>query len=89
MTKVFFERVLNKVNKPDIDSWFGDNSYIKVTDFSYSTTQKKNYLSITLYPTNYEYAIEIFPEGLEILVLHTCKILSLPEDYILTTSMNH
>ena len=48
MTKVFFERVLNKVNKPDIDSWFGDNSYIKVTDFSYSTTQKKNYLSITL-----------------------------------------
>ncbi len=38
---------------------------------------------------HYEYAIELFPEGLEILVLHTIKSLSLPEDYILTTSIEH
>lgn len=89
MKKSFFEKVLNKTNKNEIDLWFGENSEIKVTDFSYSTNHKKNILSIKLYPTNYENAIELFPEGLEILVLHTVKILSLPTDYILTTSIEH
>jgi hypothetical protein len=89
MKKSFFEKVLNKTNKQDIDQWFGENSEIKVTEFSHSISQKKNILSVTLYPTNYEYAIELFPEGLEILILHTIKSLSLPEDYILTTSIEH
>ena len=89
MKKSFFEKVLNKTNKQDINQWFGENSEIKVTEFSHSISQKRNILSIKLYPTNYEYAIELFPEGLEILVLHTVKILSLPEDYILTTSIEH
>ena len=89
MKKSFFEKVLNKTNKKDIDQWFGENSEIKVTEFSYSTNHKKNILSIKLYPTNYEHAIELFPEGLEILVLHTIKILSLHTDYILTTSIEH
>lgn len=89
MRKGFFEKVLNVTNKRDIDLWFGENSEIKVMDFSYSHNQKKNILDIKLYPTNYEYAIDLFPEGLEILVLHTVKILSLPTDYILTTSIEH
>ena len=89
MKKSFFEKVLNKTNKKDIDQWFGENSEIKVTEFSHSISQKKNILSVKLCPTNYEYAIELFPEGLEILVLHTIKSLSLPEDYILTTSIEH
>lgn len=89
MTKRFFENVLNKTNKRDIDNWFGIDSKIKVTEYSYSITQKKNILSVKLYPTNYEYAIELFPEGLEILVSYTVKVLSLPKDYILTTSIEH
>jgi len=43
MKKSFFEKVLNKTNKKDIDQWFGENSEIKVTDFSYSTNHKKKH----------------------------------------------
>jgi hypothetical protein len=51
MKKSFFEKVLNKTNKQDIDQWFGENSEIKVTEFSHSISQKKYILSVKLYPS--------------------------------------
>lgn len=83
----YFEKLINKLYKKDIDSFFGSGSTIVVDTMGYSTQQKKVHISVVLIPTDYDLSIEIFPEALEILVLDAWKFLSIDSEYILTTSI--
>jgi hypothetical protein len=83
----YFEKLINKLYKKDIDSFFGTGSTIVIDTMGYSTQLKKIHMSVVLIPTDYDLSIEIFPEALEILILDAWKFLSLDTDYVLTTSI--
>ncbi len=81
--------MMNRVFKKDIDLLFGEDSKIKVDSMGYSTQYKKFHLSVTLFPGNYEYALEVYPEGLEGVVQDSWKFMGISKDIILTTSIDH
>jgi hypothetical protein len=90
MMKKFYESYLNKLYKKDIDTLFGENSKIIITEISYSTNIKKIHISANLIPSNHEFAVEVFPEGLEILIMESWKFMGIDEfDIMLTCSMEH
>jgi hypothetical protein len=71
MMKKFYEAYLNKLYKKDIDIFFGEGSKIVITSLGYSTNLKQIHMSAKLFPTNSEFAVEIFPEGLEMLIMES------------------
>jgi hypothetical protein len=89
MLNLFFEKMMNRVFKKDIDLLFGKDSTIKVNSMGYSTQHKKFHLSVTLFPSNYDYALEVYPEGLEGVVQDAWKFMAISKDIILTTSIHH
>jgi len=47
-------------------------------------------MSAKLFPTNSEFAVEIFPEGLEMLITESWKFMGIDEfEIMLTSSMEH
>ena len=88
--KKFYEAYLNKLYKKDIDIFFGEGSKIVITSLGYSTNLKQIHMSAKLFPTNSEFAVEVFPEGLEILITESWKFMGIDEfDIMLTCSMEH
>ncbi len=90
MMKKFYESYLNKLYKKDIDIFFGEGSKIVITSLGYSTNLKQIHMSAKLFPTNSEFAVEIFPEGLEMLITESWKFMGIDEfEIMLTSSMEH
>ncbi len=90
MMKKFYEAYLNKLYKKDIDIFFGEGSKIVITSLGYSTNLKQIHMSAKLFPTNSEFAVEIFPEGLEMLITESWKFMGIDEfEVMLTCSMEH
>jgi hypothetical protein len=83
----YFEKMINKLYKKDIDSMYGSGSTITVDSMGYSTQQKKVYISVVLNPSDYDMTLEIYPDSLEILVFDAWKFLGIESEYILTTSI--
>lgn len=89
MIKKFYEKYLNKLYQKDIGILFGENSKIIIDDLNYSSNMKKIYMSAKLIPTNLEFAVEIFPEGLEMIIQESWKFTGIESDIILTSSILH
>lgn len=89
MIKEFYERYLNKLYQRDIAILFGENSKIIIDDIGYSTNLKQVHMSAKLIPTNMDFAVEIFPEGLEMIIQESWKFTGIESDIILTSSIDH
>lgn len=87
--KLYYEKYLNRIYKKDIDLLFGENSKIVITELEYSTGIKQIRVSAKLVPTNYDFAIEIFPEGLEMVIQESWKFMGIDLDLMLTSSIDH
>ena len=87
--KEYYEKYLNRLYKKDIDLLFGEDSKISITELSYSTSLKQIRVSAKLIPTNYDFAIEIFPEGLEMIIQESWKFTGIELDLMLTSSIEH
>lgn len=87
--KEYYEKYLNRLYKKDIDLLFGEDSKISITELSYSTSLKQISVSAKLIPTNYDFAIEIFPEGLEMIIQESWKFTGIELDLMLTSSIEH
>jgi hypothetical protein len=87
--KIYFERVINKLYKKDIDVLFGENSKIVITELEYSRGIKNIRISAKLIPTNPEFAVEVFPEGLEIIIQEGWQFMGIDLDLMLTSSIEH
>ena len=85
----YYEKYLNRIYKKDIDLLFGEGSEISITELSYSTSLKQIVVSAKLIPTNYDFAIEIFPEGLEMVIQELWKFMGIDLDLMLTSSIDH
>lgn len=89
MIKNFYERYLNKLYQKDIDILFGENSKIIIDDLGYSSNLKQIHMSAKLIPTNVDFAVEIFPDGLEMIIQESWKFTGIESDIVLTSSMEH
>ena len=89
MIKEFYERYLNKLYQRDIAILFGENSKIIIDNIGYSTNLKQVHMSAKLIPTNMDFALEIFPEGLEMIIQESWKFTGIESDIILTSSIDH
>jgi len=89
MIKEFYEKYLNKLYQKDITILFGENSKIIIDNLGYSTNLKQVHMSAKLIPTNMDFAIEIFPEGLEMIIQESWKFTGIESDIVLTSSIEH
>lgn len=67
------EAILNIVYKKDIESLFGTDSYIEVTDMKYSTNTKKYMLECKLYVSDIELFKESNVDGVKYLINESWK----------------
>ena len=87
--KTYFEKVVNKLYKRDIDTLFGENSKITITELNYSRGIKNIHISAKLIPTNPEFVVEVFPEGLEMIIQESWQFMGIDLDLMLTSSIEH
>ena len=68
---------------------FGKNAKVRITEFQYSTNMKQYYIEATLLTEFINESVEIFPDGLEIIIQDAYKLLNLSETFLLTTSIEY
>jgi len=66
--KKLLQKILNTTLKSQINKMYGDGSYVTVSNISYIRSKKCHLISITLYLTDVENGMELFPDGLEIII---------------------
>lgn len=66
--KKLLQKILNTTLKSQINKMYGDGSYVTVSNISYIRSKKCHLISVTLYLTDVENGMELFPDGLEIII---------------------
>jgi len=89
MKKELIEKIINRSLKLTMESYFGDGSYVKVTNLQYIKSKDDYLVSITVYVTDVEISSDFFPDGLEILVSLAWKVLSRKKTIITTSSIEY
>lgn len=89
MKKELIEKIINRSLKLTMESYFGDGSYVKVTNLQYIKSKDNYLVSITVYVTDVESSSDFFPDGLEILVSLAWKVLSRKKTIITTSSIEY
>lgn len=89
MKKELIEKIINRSLKLTMESYFGDGSYVKVTNLQYIKSKDNFLVSITVYVTDVENSSDFFPDGLEILVSLAWKVLSRNKTIITTSSIEY
>ena len=87
--KLYLENTINKVFKKKLKLFFGEGARVRVSQFQYSTTTKQYFASVTLETELINESMEVFPDGLEIIVSDAYQLLALSEKLILTTSIEY
>ena len=83
-----FEFYLNKLNKNEIDTLFGEDSVIVVNYIKYSTNAKGLAIDCKLLTTSPETCNDTYPLGLELLVSDSWKWMVIKEKIALTHSID-
>jgi len=89
MKKELIEKIINRSLKLTMESYFGDGSYVKVTNLQYIKSKDNYLVSITVYVIDVEISSDFFPDGLEILVSLAWKVLSRKKTIITTSSIEY
>ena len=66
--KKLLQKILNTTLKSQINKMYGDGSYVTVSNISYIRSKKCHLISVTLYLTDVENGMGLFPDGLEIII---------------------
>jgi len=66
--KKLLQKILNTTLKSQVNKMYGDGSYVTVSNISYIRSKKCHLISVTLYLTDVENGMELFPDGLEIII---------------------
>lgn len=87
MKKELIEKIINRSLKLTMESYFGQGSFVKVTNLQYIRSKDNYLVSVTIYVTDVESSSDFFPDGLEILVSLAWKVLSRDKTVITTSSI--
>lgn len=82
------ERIINKGFRRDMDLLFGDNSKVVISRMDFITSDKTISIHVKLYVTEVEKSMEVYPEGLRILVIDGWRMFCLDSPIHITTSID-
>jgi hypothetical protein len=69
------EDIINSSLCGQLDTMFGDGSYVRVGHLGYADSQKKYIVHVTLHISNIEEGMEFYPDGLETIVRLAWKVI--------------
>ena len=66
--KKFLQKILDTQLKTRITETFGEKSYIIVSNLTYIKSMDKYMVNVTLYLDDIEGSMELYPDGLEVII---------------------
>ena len=89
MSGVFFEKMFNSLYKEDLNLLFGSDSKIIVDSCFLSSNVNRWSISVNLIPTDFDMSMEVYPDGLVVLIEEAWKFTGKDRNIILTTSIKN
>lgn len=66
--KTLLQKILNTTLRSQIIKMYGEGSFVTVNNISYIRSKKCHLINVVLYLTDVENGMELFPDGLEIII---------------------
>ncbi len=86
--KKFFQRILNTKIKSTIKKTFGEKSYVKVSNISYVRSKDSHIINVTLYLDDVENSIDLYPDGLELIIKQGWDVVGDKKPIIIQSSLD-
>lgn len=86
--KKFLQRLLDTKFKPKIKDTFGEKSYVKVSNLSYVRSKDSHIINVTLYLDDVENSIDLYPDGLEIIIKQGWDVVGDKKPIIIQSSLD-
>ena len=64
----FLQKILDTQLKTKIVETFGNGSYVKISNLTYVKSLDRYIINVTLYIGDIENSIELYPDGLEVII---------------------
>jgi hypothetical protein len=74
--KKFIQGVINKVFRKKLTLLYGKNAKVVVEDYYWSRRNKNYTISLTIYTDSIDDALEIHPDGIEVIVSTVMKLMN-------------
>jgi len=82
------ERIINKGFRRDMDLLFGEGSKVDIRRMDFITSDKSVSIHVKLKVTDVEKSMEVYPEGLRMLIMDGWKMFCLDSPVHITTSID-
>lgn len=86
--KKFLQRILDTKLKSTIKKTFGEKSYIKVSNISYVRSKDSHIINVTLYLDDVENSIDLYPDGLELIIKQGWDVVGDKKPIIIQSSLD-
>ena len=86
--KKFLQRILDTKLKSTIKKTFGEKSYIKVSNISYVRSKDSHIINVTLYLDDVENSIDLYPDGLELIIKQSWDVIGDKKPIIIQSSLD-
>jgi hypothetical protein len=86
--KKFLQRILDTKLKSTIKKTFGEKSYVKVSNISYVRSKDSHIVNVTLYLDDVENSIDLYPDGLELIIKQGWDVVGDKKPIIIQSSLD-
>ena len=86
--KKFLQRILDTKLKSTVKKTFGEKSYVKVSNISYVRSKDSHIINVTLYLDDVENSIDLYPDGLELLIKQGWDVVGNKKPIIIQSSLD-
>ena len=86
--KKFLQRILDTKLKSTIKKTFGEKSYVKVSNISYVRSKDSHIINVTLYLDDVENSIDLYPDGLELIIKQGWDVVGNKKPIIIQSSLD-
>ena len=86
--KKFLQRILDTKLKSTIKKTFGEKSYVKVSNISYVRSKDSHIINVTLYLDDVENSIDLYPDGLELIIKQGWDVIGDKKPIIIQSSLD-
>ncbi len=86
--KKYLQKVLDVSLKPKTEKTFGVGSFIKISNITYVRSNDSYVINSTLYMTDVEGSMELYPDGLNLIIKVACDVLGNKKQIIIQSSLD-
>ena len=86
--KKFLQRILDTKLKSTVKKTFGEKSYVKVSNISYVRSKDSHIINVTLYLDDVENSIDLYPDGLELIIKQGWDVVGNKKPIIIQSSLD-